>query len=510
MSTGRTQKMMLNATGSAIYQIVNAVCGIIIPRFLLVAYGSSLNGLVSSITQFLSSLAVVEAGLALAAQQSMYKPLAEGDFKNLSRIVSATRICYNHVGLIFTSLTVVLAFVYPAVTESTSLSYFETVLLVFVLSANYVFSFFVVSKYQALFQADQRVYVISLSKAAARIVNALIIIILASNGVNIVLMRAIAILSLFVQTFIIWGYARKHYSNINYYEEPDHSALGQRWDAMFLQILGSVTVSAPAIILTFVAALDQVSVYSIYNMVYAALMGILGVFINGINASFGSLLHIESKDKVKATYEEFENLYYVIIFIVYLTTMIMITPFISVYTSEIVDTNYLLPGLGVLFTVNALAYNVKTPQGMMVQAAGLFRKTRVQNMIQAAILLLGGIVLGKVWGIYGILIASILSNGYRCVDLAIFVPRNVTFDSPWKSFRRVLILGITTSVAYLMAHWVVQKIEISNYFEWAIIATIVFIYSFTVIVLVDCIFEKKNFKASVNRFSTLLKWGRKK
>ena len=146
----------------------------------------------------------------------------------------------------------------------------------------------------------------------------------------------------------------------------------------------------------------------------------------------------------------------------------------------------------------------------MVQAAGLFRKTRVQNMIQAAILLLGGIVLGKVWGIYGILIASILSNGYRCVDLAIFVPRNVTFDSPWKSFRRVLILGITTSVAYLMAHWVVQKIEISNYFEWAIIATIVFIYSFTVIVLVDCIFEKKNFKASVNRFSTLLKWGRKK
>ena len=67
---GRTTKFLKNAIGSAIYQIVNAVCGMITPHIMLKAYGSSVNGLVSSITQFLSFLAIVEAGLALAAQQS--------------------------------------------------------------------------------------------------------------------------------------------------------------------------------------------------------------------------------------------------------------------------------------------------------------------------------------------------------------------------------------------------------------------------------------------------------
>lgn len=505
MKAGRTQKLMLNAMGAAIYQIVNAICGIIIPRFLLLAYGSSLNGLVSSITQFLSSLAVVEAGLALAAQQSMYKPLAEKNYKKLSKIVSATRICYNHVGILFTSLTAVLAFIYPVVTEKTSLSYLETVILVFVLSANYVLSFFIISKYQALFQADQKVYVISLSKAIARIVNALIIILLSSNNVNIVLMRTIALLSLFVQTFIIWGYAKKNYAHIDYYAKPDFSALNQRWDAMFLQILGSVTVSAPAIILTFVSTLDQVSIYSIYNMVFAALMGILGIFINGINASFGSLLQSASREKVKIIYAEFENLYYVFISIVYLTTMIMITPFIRIYTNGISDTNYLLPGLGILFTANAVAYNIKTPQGMMVQAAGLFRKTRLQNILQAAILLIAGVILGKFWGIYGMLIASILSNGYRCIDLAIFIPKNVTFDTSWKSIRRILILGITIVGAYFPGKWLVETIMIQGYFEWIIVAVGIFIYSMIVITTVDSIFERDNFKASVVRLVSMFK-----
>ena len=494
----------MNAMASAIYQIINAICGIIIPRFLLVAYGSSLNGLVSSITQFLASISVVEAGLGLAAQQSMYEPLAKNDNDRVSRIVSATRISYNNTGLLFTSITVVLAFIYPCVTETTSLSYIETVLLVFVLSANYVLSYFIISKYQALFQADQKVYVISLSKAVARIISAIIIVILASSKVNIVLMRSIALLSLFVQSLIIVIYAKKNYSHIDYYAAPDRSALKQRWDALYLQILGSVTVSAPAMILTFVSTLSQVSVYSIYNMVFSALMGILGVFINGINASFGSLIQSETSKKIQETYAEFENLYYVVISIIYLTTLLMIGSFVSIYTSGITDTNYLLPGIGILFTVNAMAYNIKTPQGMMVQAAGLFRKTRTQNTIQALILVLGGLLFGYLWGIYGILVASILSNTYRCIDLAIFIPREVTHDSPNKTIRRIIIFCFTIFISYLPGKFFISMIQINNYYMWLIVAFGCFIYSSAVILIVDYIFERPNFIASIYRIKGVI------
>lgn len=503
---GRTTKFLKNAIGSAIYQIVNAVCGMITPHIMLKAYGSSVNGLVSSITQFLSFLAIVEAGLALAAQQSLYKPLAEKDNDRISSIVTAAKTAYNQVGGIFTLLTIVLAFLYPVFSGNEEMSYWTIVALVFVLSMNYVLSFFVVSKYQVLFQADQKVYVISLAKTAARIINTLCIIFLASPNVPILLLRIIVSSSVLVQALIIGIYAKRNYKNINYnHPNPDKSALGQRWDALYLQILGSITASAPVIILTVVSTLEEVSVYSIYNMVFAALMGVLGIFINGINASFGTLLYSKERERTKAVYAEFENAYYLLISIIYTVTLIMIVPFVRIYTDGITDTNYLLPGLGIVFTANSFLYNLKTPQGMMVQAAGLFRKTRTQNTIQALILLIFGLVLGYFWGIYGVLLASILSNGYRCVDLFIFIPKQVTHDSPFSSFKRAGIMIMTSIALYLCADYVLKKIEISNVMSWIICAAIVFVFVTIIYLWIDFIFERKYFRAVVFRLKALLR-----
>jgi len=53
---GRTSKFVLNAISTALLQIVTMVAGFITPRFLLVAYGSDINGLISSINQFIVTL----------------------------------------------------------------------------------------------------------------------------------------------------------------------------------------------------------------------------------------------------------------------------------------------------------------------------------------------------------------------------------------------------------------------------------------------------------------------
>lgn len=505
-SESRTTKFLKNAISSAIYQIVNAVCGMITPYIMLNAYGSFVNGLVSSITQFLSFLAIVEAGLALAAQQSLYKPLVEKDNDRISSIVTAAKVAYNQVGGIFTLLTVALAFLYPIFSGTEEMSYLTIVILVFVLAMNYVLSFFVVSKYQVLFQADQKVYVISLAKTAARIINTLCIIFLASPNVPILLLRIVVSSSVLVQALIIKIYAKRNYKNINYnHPYSDKSALGQRWDALYLQIVGSVTASAPVIILTMVSSLEEVSVYSIYNMVFAALMSVLGIFINGINASFGTLLYSKERNRTEAVYSEFENAYYLIISIIYTVTLVMIVPFVRIYTEGITDTNYLLPGLGVIFTINAFLYNLKTPQGMMVQAAGLFRKTRTQNTIQALILLIFGLILGHFWGIYGVLFASILSNGYRCVDLFIFIPKQVTHSSPLLSFKRAGIMVMTSIALYLSVDYVLGKIDTGNAVSWIICAAIVFVFVAIIYLFVDFIFERENFCAIVFRLKDLLR-----
>ena len=109
----RTEKFFKNGLTSALHQIVVMIAGFIVPRIMLTCYGSEINGLVTSITQFISYFNLVEAGLASAATFALYKPLADGDQAKINGVVSASRRFYNISGGIFMGLSTALALVYP-------------------------------------------------------------------------------------------------------------------------------------------------------------------------------------------------------------------------------------------------------------------------------------------------------------------------------------------------------------------------------------------------------------
>ena len=73
----------------------------------------------------------------------------------------------------------------------------------------------------------------------------------------------------------------------------------------------------------------------------------------------------------------------------------------------------------------AYLFNLKTPHGTLIVGAGMYKETRIQNIIQASIVVFVGIVLASYIGIPGVLIASILANFYRLIEQGIFVPKNI-------------------------------------------------------------------------------------
>lgn len=97
---GRSKKFMLNSVTTALLQVVTMIAGFITPRFMLTAYGSEINGLISSILQFISYFNLVEAGLSSAAVYSLYKPIAEKDYNRINRIVVAAKHFYVKSGLL--------------------------------------------------------------------------------------------------------------------------------------------------------------------------------------------------------------------------------------------------------------------------------------------------------------------------------------------------------------------------------------------------------------------------
>ena len=79
----RSKLLKLNTITSLAYQIIAIICGFILPRQILNAFGSDVNGLVNSITQFLQFIGFLELGVGAVVESSLYKPLADHDNKTI-------------------------------------------------------------------------------------------------------------------------------------------------------------------------------------------------------------------------------------------------------------------------------------------------------------------------------------------------------------------------------------------------------------------------------------------
>ena len=242
----------------------------------------------------------------------------------------------------------------------------------------------------------------------------------------------------FLRSYLLYFFVKKHYTYLNYNEIPDNSALDKRWDALYLQILGVFHTGIPIVLATIFTDLKMISVYVIFNLVLTGVNSILNIFMSGVSSSFGDLIIRKEQKRFQKAYIDFEGLYYLLIAGIYSITFVMIMPFVKIYTQGITDTNYNLPWIGFLMVLNGLMFNIKTPQGMLVIAAGLYRETKCQTTIQALIMLILGIILGYIYGLEGILIASILSNLYRDIDLVYFIPRYVTKLPKRKTIFRIM------------------------------------------------------------------------
>lgn len=500
----RTKMFINNSVTMALYQFVLMFSGFVTVKVIIDFYGSETNGLIASINQFIVYFKLVEAGLSTAATYSLYKPLAENNIKEINSIVVASKNFYNKAGYIFVLLTFALAIIYPIFVSIDSLSKIMIGVVVLILGVNGALEFFTLAKYRVLLTADQKSYVISLASIIYIIINTLIIVIFSIIGVNIVLLLTLSLTSVFTRTIILLFYVKRNYKFLDYKEKPNYRALDKRWDALYLQILGAIQTGAPIVILTLVTRdLALVSIYSVYNLIIQGLNGVLGIFKSGLFASFGDVIARKEINTLQKAYSQFELMFYFIITTVFSIAFVTILPFVKVYTSGATDLNYEIPLVAFLFVLNGLLYNIKVPQGMLINSAGLFKETKIQATIQALIIIIFGFILTPFYGIVGVLISSILSNIYRDVDLLFYVPRKVTklpVKNTAKRIFRVLLasLIITLPVSYL-------NININGLISWIIFVSLVGVYALIVVSIIAFMFDRYDIVGIKNRIVTLLK-----
>ena len=67
--------------------VLVTVFNLIYSNYLLQIYGSEINGLISTLSQFVSLFLIVEGGFMTAAVVATYKPIVDKDYNKLNNIL---------------------------------------------------------------------------------------------------------------------------------------------------------------------------------------------------------------------------------------------------------------------------------------------------------------------------------------------------------------------------------------------------------------------------------------
>lgn len=501
----RSKQAAKNVLSTILLQLIIALTGIYIPQLMISTYGSDINGVVSSITQFITYLGLVEAGIGSATMVALYVPLANNDKKAINGVMRASRDFYYRSAAIFAALVVGLAFLYPFfLTEDLDASMVSWMILV--LGGSSFIDYVFLGKYRMLLTANQKGYIYTLIQSVATILNSLITIVMIEFKMDILLVKSVATLMYLLRCPVVYYFIKKYYPYLNYKEQPNKDALRQRWSALLHQITGVIVNNTDIVVLTVALKnFAEISVYTVYNLIINSLVSLVESFCNGLSAGFGEVLALNDKELLKKSYSSYEYFYYMIMFIAYTCLGILFIPFIQIYSKNFTDAVYVRPFTAILFTCMALCRGIRTPALTMVIAAGQYKETRNAAVLEAVINIGVSLMLVRKYGINGVLIGTICSYLYRTVDVMIYTSKNIVVNTLKKSIWR-LSHNIITMVILMT---VFQKLNVTpaGWLEWFLYACIVGVVCVLFYGIENFLLEPVEMKNTLNQVKRVVKRG---
>ena len=466
----RKTKLMLNSVSSLIYQIITIVCGFILPRLFLSFYGSAVNGLVSSITQFLGFISLAECGVGAVVQSALYKPLANRDMSEVSKIVVSAERFFRKIAYILLGYTAVLMVFYPLITQK-SFDYLFTLILIFVISISSFAQYYLGMTYKLLLNADQLGFIQYGIHSATLILNTVSCVLLMKAGASVQIVKLTTSLIFLAQPVLLAIIAKRNYKidhKIHFTEEP----IKQKWNGLAQHIATVVLGNTDTVVLTLLSTLENVSVYAVYHLVVNGVKQIVVSMTNGMQSMLGNMLAKNETDELNRSFSHIEWLLHTLVTIVFSVTAALIVPFVSVYTANISDANYIVPAFAYLITAAQAAYCLRLPYNIMVLAAGHYKQTQWSAIIEAAVNIVVSVVLVFSFGLIGVAIGTLAAMTYRTIYLAWYLSHNIIN----RNLRHFLKHILTDAVCVVMLLGIVKlfapffAMKSVSYISWSVLS----------------------------------------
>lgn len=488
----------INAKLNVIYGYVAQV-GILILSFVgrkiflsfLSADYLGINGLYSNI---LTILSLAELGLDTAVVYSLYKPVAEDNKVLIASMLRYFRKIYYVIAVVIFAVGLLLVPFLRFLIRS-DLPFNDLIFYYVLFLINTVASYFVAYKV-ALLSAYQEQRIQKLVMLSANFILQIIHIIVLYIWENYYAYIIANVISTIISNLILnYVCYRKHADifSIDVYEEFDKNPIKQRISHVFLYKFGTVLInSTDNILISVLVSTIAVGYYSNYYTVVAAITGFISIITTSLVSGVGNFAAQGKKKEQQDLFDMFLLPYHVLGALGLVGFSLLFNNLITIWLGP----QYLFDDVTVfIIALNYYLSNAISPVWMFREANGLFDKVKFLILIRAAFNIVLSVAFGKLWGVFGIFLATALSLiitsfWYEPCILS----REVLHRSQYVYWKKQGKYFLETCVAFIVSAIVIKNIGDS--FWWLLFKAAL------VVMITLVVFFLANFKS--NEFKRLL------
>ncbi len=492
--------LFYNSISPLIYQVTTIICGFILPRLILSHFGTEVNGLVNSITQFLGVIAFLELGVGAVVQSSLYKPLADNDSLSVSKVITSADKFFRRLGYILAIYVIVMLFYYPYLVKQNFSFAFTATLIVAISIRSFAQYFFGIVN-RLLLIADQKAYIQYIAQTVAVIANTAACYTLIAFDCSVQIVYGMTSVIFFLQPLAIHLYVKKHYAlerKIHYDVEP----IKQKWNGVAQHVAAVILTSSDSIVLTTFSTLINVSIYAVYYLPMAGARLVIMSMISGIEALIGNLWAKQDLQELNRIFAWTEWLIHTGTTLIFTLTAVLIVPFVQVYTHGVNDADYIQPLFGVLLVAANSGHCFRLPYNIMILAAGHYKQTQHNYIIAAVMNVLISIIGVKLFGLIGVTLGTLAAMVYQTVWMAWYNSKNFIQWPMSKFWKQISVDGIIALLIF-MSTSCFEMTDIS-YFAWLILGCKVTACGVVLSLLANYFFFEEHLKKIFNKLLRMI------
>lgn len=506
MKNSRTKNSFINVSIATISKILHLILSFVCRTYFIKILGSEYLGINGLFTNILTILSFAELGIGNAIIFKLYKPIAEENKERIKTLIHFYKKVYCVIGsfILIVGLMIIpflnkIIYGTPDINEDIRIIY---VLFLFNTTISYFFTY-----KKSIITGYQKEYVINLIDLTIAIIQNIVQIIFLIITHNFIIYLIIQIIGTIFDNVIsailankMFPYIKdKNYTKLdikerkNIYEDVKSIVL--------YKLFNTVSAGTDNIIISKFLGVSAVGLLSNYTLITQSIIGLLKTAFNGLKASIGNLNTIKEAEKKEAVFYQTLLLSFLVYGYVAIATTILINKFIIIWIGE----KYVL-GIGVCIALGLDFYidGIRFVNYTYRDTLGLFKKGRLMPLFSAICNILLSIILVKYIGIFGVLIATVISKLCVLNWYDPYLIHKTTFKtSAIRYVKTFFYYFIITILTFIISLSLVNKINIYGILGFVIDGIVITCIVFIIFLLSTCKLEE--FKELKKRVLLLIK-----